>query len=390
LTGLMNPKLKLTAYAVLLILCAWFAWGFYASYTAVTDLAADDGSSAPLPLPDSVKKHKKKHPITTNSVAKLASTSDTNASTNIAAASDTNSFTNTVATSDANSAANVVPAPDTNVTGTSGANVAALPDTNSLAGQTNAPAPAPVATQPPAPEADASSKRSSMISYLIAFIGSIVGLGLLIAYDATQFAGSRAVDFLFNDAGEGQRDPEYERAESAWANGKHLEAIQMMRDFLMKHPREIYAALRIAEIYEKDLKNYLAAVLEYEEILKHKLPPERWGWAAIHLCNLYSKINQSDKAVALLRRVAEEYPKTAAAKKARARLGIAEPEPEEVPEEAEAEPESERADGSPIIYMEERPPELEPRAEAPVKLMEPTVAPEAPKPSLPPGFRKKK
>ncbi len=100
----------------------------------------------------------------------------------------------------------------------------------------------------------------------------------------------------------------------------------MLRDYLKKNPRELHAALRIAEIYEKDLKNYLAAALEYEEVLKHKLPPERWGWAAIHLCNLYSKLNHQDKTLNLLHRIVNEYPKTAAAKKARTRLGLAEPE----------------------------------------------------------------
>jgi predicted Zn-dependent protease len=215
----------------------------------------------------------------------------------------------------------------------------------------------------------------------------MIGLGLLIAYDVTQFVGTQAVDFLFNDAGEGQRDPEYERAEAEWANGKFLDAIQLMRDFLKKHPREIYAALRIAEIYEKDLKNPLAAALEYEEVLKHKLPAERWGWAAIHLCNLYSKLNQPDKALALLRRVADEYPKTGAAKKARVRLGLAEPEPEVAEEEAGAEAESESTAEHPVIFMEAHPPELEPRQ--PSQPLPPET-PDAPKPGLPPGFRPRK
>src|SRR5208283_2955686 len=134
----------------------------------------------------------------------------------------------------------------------------------------------------------------------------------------------QAVDFLLNDVGESPHDPEYERAEAEWANGKFLDAIQMMRDFLKKHPREIHAALRIAEIYEKDLNNPLAAALEYEEVLKHKLSSERWGWAAIHLCNLYSRLGQQPKALALLRRIVEEYPRVAAAKKARAHLGLPE------------------------------------------------------------------
>jgi len=206
--------------------------------------------------------------------------------------------------------------------------------------------------------------QGTMIAYLAAFVGAVIGLGLLVAHDVTQYFGGAAVDTLLDNKGEGMRDPEYERAEQAWANGKHLDAIQMMRDFLKKNPREQYAALRIAEIYEKDLHNLVAATLEYEEVLKQKLPAERWGWAAVHLCNLYSKLGQQDKTVALLQRIAAEYPQTAAAKKARSRLGLPEPEPESIAEDGHSE-------------MLAEPGEKQP-------------APEAPHSNLPPGFRPKK
>ena len=106
-----------------------------------------------------------------------------------------------------------------------------------------------------------------------------------------------------------------------------------MREYLNEHPREQYVALRIAEIYEKDLGNYVAATLEYEEILKKNLEPERWGWAAIHLANLYSgKLNKPEAATTLLRRIVMEYPQVAAARKARERLGEPEPLPEAAPQ----------------------------------------------------------
>jgi hypothetical protein len=69
----------------------------------------------------------------------------------------------------------------------------------------------------------------------------------------------------------------------------------------------------------------LAAALEYEEVLKQKLPAEQWGWTAIHLCNLYSsKLNQPDKAIALLRRIDSDFGATSAAEKARQHLDIQE------------------------------------------------------------------
>ena len=192
-----------------------------------------------------------------------------------------------------------------------------------------------------APDARLAPGLGKVIGYLgIAFL-SLVALSLLIARDISRLVANKVDDFIFNDDLKGVYNPEYEEAEKVWANGKHLEAIQLMRDYLKRHPREQYVALRIAEIYEADLANYLAAALEYEEVLKKKLPPERWGWAAIHLANLYSgKLRKVDEATQLLHRIINEFGFTAAAKKARERLGIPEaaPEPEPAPEPASPPP----------------------------------------------------
>ncbi|MBI4660589.1 MAG: hypothetical protein HY735_17265 [Verrucomicrobia bacterium] len=158
------------------------------------------------------------------------------------------------------------------------------------------------------------------------FFVSVVALGFLLGHDVAHYLGDRVLKGVHNDEGEGMTDPDYEAAEQVWADGKYLDAIQLMRDYLKRNPREQHVALRIAEIYEKDLSNNLAAALEYEEVLKQKLPAERWGWTAIHLCNLYFRMNQADKAVVLLRRIDAEYGETAAAEKARKRLALYEVE----------------------------------------------------------------
>src|SRR5438445_5107391 len=106
---------------------------------------------------------------------------------------------------------------------------------------------------------------------------AFVALGLLVAHDASQYFSARALKIIYNDEGERLDNPEYENAEQEWAKGNFLEAIQLLRDYLKQNPNELHAALRIAEIYEKDLQNFLAAALEYEEVLKKRLPPERWG-----------------------------------------------------------------------------------------------------------------
>jgi tetratricopeptide (TPR) repeat protein len=250
----------------------------------------------------------------------------------------------------------------------------AAPETNPPPARTNTPA-AVAPAQKPAPVPQAGAMRAAMMRYLAAFVGAAIGLGLLIASDITHYFGFQSADYVFGDIDEAPHDPEYERAEAEWTNGKYLDAIQMMRDYLQKNPRQLHVALRIAEIYEKDLRNYVAAALEYEEALKYKLPAERWGWAAIHLCNLYSRLNQPDKALNLLRRIADDYPRTGAARKARRRLGIAEPEEEVTKSEREAGAGSEPAEESSVISIEEPPPPLPP--------------PEPPKSKLPPGFRPK-
>lgn len=152
-----------------------------------------------------------------------------------------------------------------------------------------------------------------------------IGLALLLSRDITGWFAHRTTDFLYNDNADGMQNPDFERAEEAALQGNYMEAISMLRDFLKKNPREIYAQIRIAELYENELKNYLAAALEYEDLLQHKFNGDRWGWAAIHLANLYSgKLDKPDQALTWLRRIESEYPETGPAKKARERLGLPE------------------------------------------------------------------
>jgi len=201
-----------------------------------------------------------------------------------------------------------------------------------------------VATNKAKPPVASAQRANHWGTYFGCFLLAAICLGLLASYDIAHYFVHRAGKLVFDEDLVVENDPEYEEAEKIWANGKFLEAIQLMRDFLAKNPHAQYAALRIAEIYEKNLGNYLAAALEYEEILTKKLHSERWGWAAIHLANLYSgKLNKVPQAEAWLHRIIDEYPKTGAAKKARERLGIPqpveEPEPEVVASEPEPEPE---------------------------------------------------
>jgi tetratricopeptide (TPR) repeat protein len=109
---------------------------------------------------------------------------------------------------------------------------------------------------------------------------------------------------------------EVQEADRLLKERRPLEAVNLLREFLETHPREHLAQFRIAEIYADQLHNPLAAALEYEQLLTHKLDAERWGWTAVRLARLYRLTRDFDKAEALLQRVVQERPKTSAARKA--------------------------------------------------------------------------
>jgi TolA-binding protein len=144
----------------------------------------------------------------------------------------------------------------------------------------------------------------------------------MVGREVSAYLGYRVQREIYGEASEPVGDAEYDEAERIWANGDHLEAVRLLREFLTKKPHKLHAAFRIAEIYEKDLGNNLAAALEYEEILKRKFDRQRWAWAAIHLVNLYNRMGQTDSADALLGRIVDDYGDTDAAAKARQRLGL--------------------------------------------------------------------
>jgi hypothetical protein len=242
----------------------------------------------------------------------------------------------------------------------------------------------------------ASASSDGIALYTFALFGVLITLGVLVAHDVSTFMGQRTHKLLHNEEGEGIHSVAYDQAEDVWANGDYLEAIRLLRDYLNKHPREVHVMARIAEIYEKDLGNHLAAALEYEEFLKQKIPAERWGWAAIHLVNLYyGKLDKPAQGLALLWRIHREYGQTQAAAKARKRLAQIDPdfaveqarldreaaEAEAGGEEAEeaTEPVPEKARGGRYGKREEAPAESawQPPAEDPDS-------------HLPKGFRPKK
>lgn len=224
-------------------------------------------------------------------------------------------------------------APPASVSGATGAvasGVSASVPRPEDAGESAAEVTAESEVVPATPPTGGTRGLGRMITWGLLAVVSLVALGALLAYDISQYAAHRATEALFNDRGEELTATEYEKIEKVYADGDFLETVRMLREFLKSNPREVHAQIRIAEIYEKDLNNPLAAALEYEEVLKLPLEPARRGWTGIHLVNLYNRLEKPRQAVELMQRICVECPGTPAAGKARERLeamGESVPEP---------------------------------------------------------------
>jgi len=81
------------------------------------------------------------------------------------------------------------------------------------------------ATADPSQPAQAQPKgvdRSGMMAYAAAFLAVVVCAALLIAFDVSGFFADRFERLVFDEEGEGHRDPEYEEAKKIrWATTRN-------------------------------------------------------------------------------------------------------------------------------------------------------------------------
>lgn len=179
------------------------------------------------------------------------------------------------------------------------------------------------------------ASKTAMMSYLGGFVLLAIGLGLLVAYDVAHFFGRRAERAILQGGPPLETPSAVEEAARLRKSGEPLEAVRVLRDFLGQHPKELELMSEIAEIYNHDLNQPLSAALEYEELIRHKLPAEQWAWAALHLAKLYGRLDQPEKSAALLERLVKDYGRTVAAGRARKVLaGLRLGQPEEPLEES--------------------------------------------------------
>ncbi|HZR20304.1 MAG TPA: hypothetical protein VFE51_23680 [Verrucomicrobiae bacterium] len=184
--------------------------------------------------------------------------------------------------------------------------------------------------------------KAWMFTFLALSVLSAGLLALLGVIDAKGFFGGRVEQWMVEGSAPTAPVPELEEAQRVRASGDPLEAIRLLREYLQSKPYELHVMSRIAEIYRYDLDNDLAAALEYEELLKHKLPDDQWAWAALHLAKLYGRLNELEKSVALLEQLDHKYSHTVAGKRAQKALqAVRDPEGKGLEDAADSDPEAE-------------------------------------------------
>ena len=163
---------------------------------------------------------------------------------------------------------------------------------------------------------DASRAYALFSVYLI----SSAVLAVFVAWDVAQFFGWQAERLFLGGGRLSRLTPTWWRAERLCKVGEGDEAVRVLRAAASAHPRQWRLGVRIAEIYQHDLTNPLAAALEYEELLKRRLPRPARAWLMVRLAACYLLLRRVEESAAMLRLVMVKFPRTPAGKKAARRL----------------------------------------------------------------------
>jgi hypothetical protein len=163
---------------------------------------------------------------------------------------------------------------------------------------------------------DASRAYALFSIYLI----TAAALAVFVAWEISQFFGWQAARLFLGGGRINSFTPAVWKAERLCRDQKPLEAIGVLREYLAAHPRHWRIAVWIAEIYQRDLKDPLPAALEYEQLLKRRLPRTARAWIMVRLAACHLLLRDLDQSAGLLRNVIKEFPRTPAAETAARRL----------------------------------------------------------------------
>jgi hypothetical protein len=166
---------------------------------------------------------------------------------------------------------------------------------------------------------------------LLAAVGIV--LALVIGLPIIRRLGTKAGGlFVGNDASFRIR-PEYSTAEARVNQGRFAEAVAEYRLVIEKHPTDVYAHLRIAEMMVERFNNPKAAELELIPALAKATAPDAFALVSHRLADLYQyQLPQADRARAVMESLKAKLPGTKHAASADQRLAAlqdgAAPKPE--------------------------------------------------------------
>jgi len=178
--------------------------------------------------------------------------------------------------------------------------------------------------------AEAASPADASRGYAIFAVYLVVGtiLGLVVAWDVSRLVGEFAGSLFVGGGRLPSITPALWKADRLRAQNKPLEAVNTLREYLNARPRQWYVAVRIAELYQDDLNDPLSAALEYEALLRRRLPRAARAELMLRLASCNLLLRKTDQSASLLRELIQRFPGSPAALAAQRRLARITPESE--------------------------------------------------------------
>lgn len=156
--------------------------------------------------------------------------------------------------------------------------------------------------------------------WFAAYLAAAGLLGLGLAWDVTRQFGLLAGQLYVGSGRLPAFTAAWWRAERLARTGQTMAAIQTLRDYLDAHPRHWPVAVRIAELYERELDDPQSAALQYEAILQRRLPHRVRAELMLRRANCALLARDADAAAGWWRAVIAQFPDRPAAVTAVRRL----------------------------------------------------------------------
>jgi hypothetical protein len=169
---------------------------------------------------------------------------------------------------------------------------------------------------------EAASADEAARGYALFAIYLVVGAALasVVAWDVSRLLGEFAGSLFVGGGRLPNITPVLWKADRLRTQGRPQAAVDVLREHLKAHPRQWFPAVRIAELYQQSLNDPSSAALEYEEILKQRLPRSARAEIMLRLASCQLLLRSPEQSATTMREVIHKFPKSPAAAKAQRRL----------------------------------------------------------------------